>query len=214
MSCEQLRQGLNLDCVSVSKKYYQQVVLVNRADILNKRIVTSRIDIEENYDCYNRVFFNLIDSRSGFRFTINENSSSIFGTFEKTMIENIPQYNHSVNIVVLGVSEAIKCLFTQLDYSDYFAVCQYYDGTIEVFGFEFGLSTANYNYDPHNGSGGAVIKLNSLNDSLEDLPPLIYKSSRDTEQEDFDNNFQDVIFDINGDFNNDFNDDFNNQEII
>lgn len=211
MSCEQLRQGLNLDCVGVSKKYYQQVVLVNRADILNKRIVTSSIDIEGNYTCRNRVYFNLIGNRSGFRFSMNENASSIFATFDKTIVENTPQYNHAVNIVVLGVTEEIKCLFTQLDYSDYFAVAQYYDGTVEVFGFEFGLSTNNYAYDPHNGSGGAVLRLSSLNDSLEDLPPLIYRSTEGTDIEDFDNNFQDVIFDINGDFNSDFNNDFNNQ---
>lgn len=212
MSCEQLRQGLNLDCVGVSKKYYQQIVLINRADILNKRIVTSSVDIEGVYTCRNRVYFNLIDDRSGFRFSMNENSSSIFATFDKTVIESIPQYNHAVNIVILGVTEDIKCLITQLDYSDYFAAAQYYDGTVEIFGFEFGLSTNNYGYDPHNGSGGAVLRLSSLNDSLEDLPPLIYRSTEGTEIEDFNNNFQDVIFDINGDFNSDFNNDFNNQE--
>ena len=171
MTCEQLRQDLNLDCIGVSKKYYQQIVLVNRADILNKRIVTSSVDIEGIYNCANRVFFNLIDSRRGFRFSMNENSSSIFATFDKTMVENIPQYSHSVNIVILGVDEEIKCLLTQLDYSDYFAVAQYYDGTIEVFGFDFGLSTVNYTYDPQNSAGGAVIRLASLSDALEDNPP-------------------------------------------
>lgn len=211
MTCELLRQDLNLDCVSVSKKYYQQIVLVNRAYVLNKRIVTSSVDIDGVYTCRNRVYFNLIDSRRGFRFSMNENSSSIFATFDKTMVENIPQYSHSVNIVVLGVTEDIKCLLTQLDYSDYFAVAQHYDGTVEVFGFDFGLSTNNYSYDPQNTSGGAVIRLASLSDALEDNPPYVYRSTEGTEIEDFNNNFQDVIFDINGDFNSDFNNDFNNQ---
>lgn len=212
MICEKLRQDLDLSCLAVQKKYYQQIVLVNRADILNKRIVTSSVDIEGNYTCRNCVYFNLIDEMRGFRFSMNENSSAIFATFEKSVQENIPQYSHSVNIVILGVTEDIKCLFTQLDYSDYFAAAQYYDGTVEIFGFEFGLTSNNYSYDPHNGSGGAVLKLSSLNDSLEDLPPLIYRSTEGTEIADFDNNFQDVIFDINGDFNSDFSNDFNNQE--
>lgn len=212
MVCEQLRQDLNLDCVSISKKYYQQIVLINRADILNKRVMTSSIDIDGNYTCHNRVYFNLIDQRRGFRFSMNENSSAIFATFDKSIVENIPQYNHSVNIVVLGVTEEIKCLFTQLDYSDYFAVAQFYDGTVEVFGFDFGLTSNNYTYDPHNAGGGAILRLSSLSDALEDNPPYIYKNQNGTENEDFDNNFQDVIFDILGDFNSDFNNDFNNQE--
>lgn len=212
MSCESLRNGLDLTCGTFAKKYYQQVVLVNRADVQNKRIVTSSLDIDGNYTCRNRVYFNLKEGKSGFRFSLNENSSSIFANFEKSVQENIPQYNHSVNIVILGVTEDIKCLFTQLDYADYFAAAQYYDGTVEIFGFEFGLTSNNYSYDPHNGSGGAVLKLSSLNDSLEDLPPLIYRSTEGTEVADFDNNFQDVVFDINGDFNSDFSNDFNNQE--
>ena len=211
MSCESLRNGLDLTCGTFAKKYYQQVVLVNRADVQNKRIVTSSLDIDGNYTCRNRVYFNLKEGKSGFRFSLNENSSSIFANFDKSIVENIPQYLHTVSIVILGVSEQIKCLFTQLDYADYFAAVQFYDGTIEIFGFEFGLTSGNYGYDPHNNNGGSVIKLSSLSDSLEDTPPLNYKSTEGTEILDFDNNFQDVIFDINGDFNPDFNSDFNNQ---
>lgn len=211
MSCEGLRNGLDLTCGTFAKKYYQQVVLVNRADVQNKRIVTSSLDIDGNYTCSNRVYFNLKEGKSGFRFSLNENSSSIFANFDKSIVENIPQYLHAVSIVILGVSEQIKCLLTQLDYSDYFAAVQFYDGTIEIFGFEFGLTSVNYGYDPQNNNGGSVIKLSSLGDSLEDTPPLNYKSTEGTEILDFDNNFQDVIFDINGDFNPDFNSDFNNQ---
>lgn len=211
MACETLRRGLDLRCTSNYKKYFQKIVLVNRADILNKKIVTSFTNIEGEFFCRNRVFFNLKENLKGFAFEMNENASQIFATFEKSIVENIPQYLHSANIVVLGVTEDIKCLFTQLDYADYFAVAQFYDGTIEVFGFDYGLSTVNYTYDPHNSSGGAVLRLNSLSDALEDNPPYIYKSQSGSEQEDFDNNFEDVIFDILGDFNSDFNNDFNNQ---
>lgn len=212
MGCETLRAGFNASCIVPAKQYYQQVVLVNRADVLNKRIVTSRTSIADEYLCRHRVFFDLKPGKTGFRFTLNENASQIFGIAEKTTTEGIPQYSHSVNIVVLGVDEDIKCLLKQLDNSDYFAALQYYDGLVEVFGFEYGLTTSNYSYDPHNLSGGAIIKLNSLSGSLEDELPFIYKSGElNGENEDFNNNFADNVFDINGDFNSDFNNDFNNQ---
>ena len=212
MSCENLQQGMDLRCSTYSQKYYQQLVLINREDILNKRIVTSNTDIGGVYHCANRVFFNLKEDLKGFRFSMNENASAIFGNVDKSIVESIPQYSHGVSIVVMGVDEPTKCLLSQLDYGDYFAALQYYDNTIEIFGFEFGLSTINYNYDPHNSGGGAVIRLASLSDALEDNLPFVYKSTEGTEVSDFDNNFQNVIFDINGDFNSDFNNDFNNQE--
>lgn len=211
MSCEKIRSGLNLSCAPFASKYYQQLVLINRDDVLNKRIVTSTVDIEGVYHCANRVFFNLKEGLSGFRFTMGENASAIFGNVDKSVVESIPQYNHSVSVVLAGVNEPTKCLLSQLDYSDYFAALQYYDNTIEIFGFEFGLTSQNYNYDPHNSGGAVVIRLSSLNDALEDNLPFVYRSTQGTEVEDFDNNFEDVIFDINGDFNSDFNNDFNNQ---
>lgn len=211
MICEKLRSGLDLTCASIQKKYFQKIVLINRSDILNKRVVFSSVDINEVYTCANRVYFNLFEDKTGFAFETNENSAQIFATFEKSDVQNIPQYKHTVNILIAGVTEDMKCLFVQLDNADLFAVGKYYDGTIEVFGFEFGLETGGYTFDPHNSSGGAVIKLSSNSNSLEDLPPLIYKSTEGNELIDFDNNFGNVILDINGDFNSDFNNDFNNQ---
>ena len=211
MVCDKLRSGLDLNCIPIAKKYYQKIVLINRADVELKRIVTSYTDIEGVYTCANRVYFKLFEGLKGFAFKMNENSFSIFANFEKTDVENTPQYSHSASIVIAGVTEDIKCLLQQLDKGDYFAVAQFYDGTIEVFGFEYGLESGTYNYDPHNTSGGIVIKLSSTTDALEDFPPFIYKNQNGDEQTDFDNDFEDVIFDINGDFNDDFNNDFNNQ---
>lgn len=211
MVCDKLRRGLDLNCIPIAKKYYQKVVLINRSDILNKRIVTSYTDINGDYFCANRVYFKLFEGLKGFSFKMNENSFSIFANFEKSEVENNSQYNHSVNIVVAGVTEDIKCLLQQIDKGDYFGVAQFYDGTIEVFGFEYGLKSNGYVYDPHNSSGGTVLKLSSNTEALEDFPPFIYKNQEGNEQIDFDNDFEDVIFDINGDFNDDFNNDFNNQ---
>lgn len=211
MICEKIRNGLAADCGNFARKYYQQAVIVNREDILGKRIVVSSVDMEGIYTCRNRVYFNLAEDLKGYRFSLNENAESIFGFFDKTVIEGIPQYSHTVNIVAMGISEETKCALSQLDYGDYFAALQFYDGTVEIFGFEFGLSTQNYTFDPQNGGGGSVLKLQSLSDALEDAIPFIYASTEGTELEDFDNDFQNVIFDENGDFNSDFNNDFNNQ---
>lgn len=212
MICQKLRQGQNNDCATRNNKYYQQVVLVNREDLLNKRIFLSTVSIEDDYLCRHRVLFNLMEGSTGFRFSINENASSIFGNSEKTVQEGIPQYMHNVTIIVSGVDEATKCLLRQLDYADYFAALQFYDGTVEIFGFEYGLSTNSYTYDAMNGGGGSVIQLKSLSDSLENYHPFVYKSSIDgNEIVDFDNNFENIPFFENGDFNNDFNNDFDNE---
>lgn len=206
MSCEQLRNGLDLSCGNVIKNYYQQAVLVNRADVLNKQILTSTVSIEGVYECRYKVLFNLKEDLSGFLFSMTENGSTIFGTVEKSVVNGIPQYLHGVTINVLGVSQTVKCTLQQLDSADYFVALQLYDGTVEIYGFEFGMTTSNYTYDPQNANGGAIIKLVSLSEALEDELPFIYEGGAN----DFDNLFQDVVFTPHGDFNDDFNNDFNN----
>lgn len=206
MACEKLRNGLELSCGGVVKNYYQQVVLINREDVLNKQILTSTVSIEDVYECRYKVIFNLKPSLSGFRFSSSENGSTIFGVVEKLVVNGIPQYLHSVTINVLGVNELVKCTLQQLDYADYFCALQLYDGTVEIYGFEFGMTTENYTFDPQNSDGGAIIKLKSSNEALEDELPFIYKGGAS----DFDNLFKDIVFVPHGDFNDDFNNDFNN----
>jgi len=206
MSFEKLRSGLDLSCGNVVKNYYQQAVLVNREDVLNKLILTSTLSIEDIYSCRHSVIFNLKPDLSGFLFSMTENGSTIFGTVEKSVVNGIPQYSHSVTINVLGVNQNVKCTLKQLDSSDYFVAVQLYDGTVEIYGFEFGMTTANYTYDPQNAGGGAVIKLISMSDALEDELPFIYGGNNN----DFNNLFKNVIFVPRGDFNDDFNNDFNN----
>jgi len=206
MSCEKLRAGLDLSCGNIVKKYYQQAVLVNREDVLNKLILTSTVSIADVYDCRHKVSFNLKTGKTGFLFSASENSSSIFGVVEKSVVQGVPQYSHSVTILVLGVSQSVKCVLKQLDNADYFVVLQLYDGMVEVYGFEFGMTTDNYTFDPMNSDGGAIIKLKSLSDALEDELPFIYEGN----STDFDNLFGNVTFVPSGDFNNDFSNDFNN----
>lgn len=212
-NCERIKDGLDMSCGGFNKKYAQQVVIVNRSDVEFKVVYTPQTEITAKDVCRYRVYFKLLDGATGYRFTMNQNAAAIFGTAEKTVEEGIPQYMHVVNMALLGVSEENKCILSRLDYADYFAALQYGDGVIEVYGFDYGLSTADYVYDPANTGGGALLKLSSESDGLEDELPYIYVSSiPGNEILDFDNLFAENTFDVPGDFNDDFNNDFNNQE--
>lgn len=205
MACEKLRNGLKI-CDSGVKDYVQQVILINRNDVLNKQILTSTVSISDEYVCRYGIIFNLKPTLQGFSYSITENSSVIFGTFEKSENNKIPQYKHSVTVPIVGTSQVIKCLLKQIDNSDYFAALKLKDGTVEIYGFEFGLSNDDYTYDPQNADGGSILKLTSNNDALEDEMPFIYLGN----SIDFDNLFLDLPFVPNGDFNDDFSNDFNN----
>lgn len=206
MSCETINNGLDLSCGNIVKNYYQQAVLINRSDVLNKQILTGTTSIEGIYECRYKVIFNLKENLSGFLFSVTENSSTIFGTTEKSTTNNIPQYLHSVTINILGVDQKTKCTLKQLDNADYFVALQLYDGTVEIYGFEYGMTTSNYTYDSQNANGGAIIRLVSLSEALEDELPFIYGG----DSKDFDKLFKDIEFIPHGDFNDDFNNDFNN----
>lgn len=205
MSCEKLRNGLKI-CDSGVKNYEQSVVLINRADVLNSQILTSTVDVNDNYNCRYGIAFNLKPNLKGFSYSITENSDVIFGTYEMSRKENIPQYKHSVTLPIVGTSQSIKCILKQIDNSDYFAALRLKDGTIEIYGFEFGLTNDTYNYDVQNSDGGAILKLTSNSESFEDELPFIYLGN----SIDFDNLFLDLPFVPRGDFNDDFNNDFNN----
>lgn len=206
MSCIKLRQGQNSTCRTYARKYFQQVVLINKTDVEQHLILSPQNNQNDEYSCRYRIAFKLFEEKKGFRFTSNENGNNIFGTFSKSIKEGIPQYKHTIQLPIFGVSEENRCILEQLDNSDYFGVLQYYDGTVEVFGFENGITTADYDYDPANNAGGGIITLESNVD--EDDMPYVYFNSTGTEGDDFDNDFEDVVDLPEGDFNDDFNDDY------
>lgn len=205
MICEKLTNGQDSTCNLESVRYYQQAVIINRSDINQKTIQTSYKNIEGLNFCRHKVFFDLFLNKKGFKFQITENANSIFGTFSKTTKDGIVQYSHSVNVPVFGNNESLKCLLKQLDKGDFFIALQTNNGIVEVFGFEFGLSSSDYTYDPHNKGGGEILIFKSLSDALEDEPPFIYGGNSN----DFNIDFLNVDFAPLGDFNNDFDDDFN-----
>lgn len=198
-----LTQGQDSSCGGVfAKKYFQQLVLVNRKDILEYKIETTRVVLQNRH----RVKFRLKEGKTGYRFTYPENGVSIFATFEKTVQEGHNQYTHIIQLPIIGVKEDVKYLLRQLDNADYLAAIQFTDGTVEIYGFEYGLITDNYNYDVQNNEGGSILSLISDSEALEDDPPFIYASVIEgNEGLDFDNNFKDNLPVFMGDFNNDFN---------
>lgn len=209
MSCIKLRSEINNSCKTISRKYFQQVVLINKDDVQSFLIATPYSNINDEFFCRYRIAFKLKEGKKGFRFTSPEAGNSIFGFYNKTLKENIPQYNHSVQLSVFGIDEKTKCVLDQLDMAQYFAALQFYDGTVEVYGFEFGLKTEDYEYNPANNSGGTLLVLSSDEDALEDERPYVYVSGIDgNENNDFNNNFEDNPELPTGDFNNDFSDDF------
>lgn len=209
MSCFKLIKGQNSACDSYVRKYYQQVVLINKNDVDSFIILHPYPNAGETSrsGCRYSIAFQLKEKKKGIRYTATEKGNVINGFFSKREREGIPQYKHSVQIPLFGVSEDVKCQLHHLDFSEYFAVLQTYDNVIEVFGFENGLEPDDYEFNIQNG-GGAILLLTSREDSLEDMQPLVYRNSTGTEVDDFDNNFEYVPDFEEGDFNDDFNDDF------
>lgn len=204
--CLDLMKGFDLECDgAVYKKYYQNIVLVNRADVDQFYISSTATQ--------HRIYFNLNSGKTGYLFRSTENGGSINADFSKSTQKGINYYDHKLNIPVVGINENSKTLLKQLDKADYFAAIQFKDGTVEIYGFNFGLKTQNYSYQPQ-GSGGTTLDLVSKYKEYD--PPYVYVPSLDYNDTgydpqaeiDFNNLFADIPPIYGGDFNNDFNDDF------
>lgn len=194
MACKELLRGHDVSCEFPTRKYYQQLVLVNLDDV--NQVAYDISDVSHS------IVFNLVTGAKGFRYMGNENGSLYSASFSKTTKKGQPFYNHSVNLPVIGVSIETKLVLKELDLSNYFAAIQFKDGTIEIYGFENGLKTNDYTYETQNGLGGIGITLSSRYD--EEEIPYVYLGG----YENYDNEFMDIGALFGGDFNNDFNNDF------
>ena len=212
MSCARLFRGQDLSCGTFAKKYYQQVVLVDKSDVRDFVIastiplIDAGISTTSNYQ--HRIRFSLKPGKAGYLFRGQQNGNSFFATFSKEIDDNVPQYIHTVQLPIFGANESTKVLLKTLDLAKYFAAIQYMDGTVEIYGFENGLTTDDYDYDLQGNSGGSSITLISPESGMEDEPPFIYVPIGSTANDDFNNLFVDIP-DVNlGSFNSDFNSDF------
>lgn len=212
MSCLKLYRGQDISCLPIQKKYYQQVVLINKSDVANF-VIDSRTPQEEspfpNFSSFShRIRFSLKTDKEGFLFRGLPNGNGYYALFSKEIDENIPQYSHTIQLPIFGVSETTKLILKTLDVASYFAAIQYTDGTVEIYGFENGLTTDDYDYDPQNNGGGSFINLISPDNGMEDDPPYIYIPLIGNSSSDFDILFKNIP-DVNiGSFNSDFNADF------
>ena len=129
--------------------------------------------------------------KSGVQVKLPDNGSSIKGFFAKSKTDNgFVQYLHQVQILVAGASAETKCILDKLDRGRYVIAVQLSDGTVEIYGYENGLSTGDYAYDIQEGGGGSLIILQSDENAQEGTLPLVYKSNPvGTEDADFNEQF-------------------------
>jgi len=205
MGLRRILSGLDVSCQDIFYKYYQQIVLINREDVNTFFINTS--------ETTNRIAFNLKEGKTGYLFKSNDIGETLFGSFAKTERKRIPYYTHRVQVPIVGVSESTKVILRDLDLSDCFAAAMYRDGTVEIYGFNYGLKTVDYDYQAQGSFGGAPISMESRYQEY-DIPyvysPLFIDVAGSATQieQDFCNLFSNIPVIIAGDFNDDFNNDF------
>lgn len=186
--CGTLIAGQDNSCLTTTqRKFFQQAVLINRNDIDYTTAVKTLPTAEL---CSYNVAFSLKTGKTGYRFSANESGSAIKGWFDKSRGDNgNVEYMHQVQILVMNILESSKCILSALDLGN-FVVALQNGATVEIYGFDNGLSTADYTFDVSEGGGGALIALQSLENNPEGLLPLVYKATvLGGEIADFDDNF-------------------------
>ena len=188
--CGTLKNGQDASCIAPARRFYQQAVIINKSDIEPTSVVLS-VPTAEAPECLYNVQFSLKTGKTGLRFTGPESGSSYKGYFDKTNSDlGFSQYVHNAQILVVGSTEEAKCILDSLSKGKYVVVFQFTDGTVEVYGFQNGLTTGDFTYDVQEGGGGTAIVLSSLETAPENYVPLVYKSLVvDGENADFDSNF-------------------------
>lgn len=189
--CGTLKNGQDASCVAPARRFYQQAVVINLADIDQTTVVITTPTAEAP-DCAYNVEFSLKEGKTGFRFVGSEAGSTYKGYFDKTTSDlGYPQYKHNGQILVVGSTEESKCVLDSLSKGKYAIAYQFTDGTVEIYGFQNGLTTGDFTYDVQEGGGGTPIVLSSLDTAPENFVPLVYKSGTEGgETADFDANFE------------------------
>lgn len=191
--CAELKGGQDISCTSPLRRFYQQAVIINKSDIDTTTVeITAPTTGGGTPTCAYNVQFSLKTGKTGYMFKGSENGSVYKGYFDKATNETfgVPDYTHHVQILLVGVSEETKCYLDALDKGSYVVAMQFADGTVEMYGFQSGMTTEDYTYDPQEGGGGTPIILSSREISPEPRVPLVYKSQVEGgETADFDSLF-------------------------
>ena len=172
--CAELQDGFDLSCIrNLVKKYAQEAVIINYNDIDRAASTTSLVD---GVTCDYTVQLTLKAGKSGVRIKLPGSGNSIKGFTAKSKTDNgFVQYLHQVQILATGVTAAQKCILDKLDHGSYVIALQATDGTVEIYGFQNGLTTGDYTLDLVEGGGATLIPLQSDETAQEDFLPLVYK---------------------------------------
>lgn len=172
--CAELTGTIDYSCVrNFPKKYFQEAVIINLNDIDRAQSVVGNL---AGPTCDYTVQMVLKSLKKGIQVKLPETGNAIKGYTNKSKTDNgFVQYLHQVQFLMLGASKEAKCQLDKLDHGRYAVALQLTDGTVEIYGWENGLSTADYTYDIAEGGGGSLIVLQSDETAQESMLPLVYK---------------------------------------
>lgn len=187
--CAELTGAIDFSCArNFPKKYFQEAVIINLNDIDREDSVVGNL---AGPTCDYTVQMVLKSLKKGIQVKLPETGNAIKGFTGKSKTDNgFVQYLHQVQFLMLGASAEAKCQMDKLDHGRFAVALQLTDGTVEIYGWENGLSTADYTYDIAEGGGGSLIVLQSDETAQESMLPLVYKPQ------------------VGGDANADFNEQF------
>lgn len=188
--CGTISKGQDNSCKNVPSRYFQQMVIMNMSDFDEIQINDSDVAGV----CTRNVEFTLKEGATGYRISLPDNGSAIYGTFDSTTNDfGFANFIHRVNVALTDASEEDKCMLENL-VKGRFVVALQRGQIVEVYGIQNGLSAEDFTSDPQNNSGFVAIALASKENSPEQHIPLVYKSSvPGQEVEDFDSNFENVV---------------------
>lgn len=172
--CDELTGKIDYSCNrNYAKKYYQEAVFINHNDIDKEGSV---VGSSTSTTCDYTVQMILKSLKKGVQVKLPETGNAIKGYTNKSKTDNgLVQYLHQVQFLMLGASTEAKCQMDKLDHGRYAVALQLRDGTIEIYGWDEGLTTGDYTYDIAAGGGGSLIVLQSDDDAQESMLPLVYK---------------------------------------
>lgn len=186
--CAKLVNGHDVTCIEPVRKYYQQAVIINKADINTYTVTKPDASVPS---CDYKVNLTLKSGTTGYLFQGPEAGSNFYGSFDKSRSDlGFAQYKHNVQVLITGVSQDVKCILDSFDKGEFVVALQLKDGTVEFYGLVNGLTTGDYTYNVQEGGGGTPIMLSSDENAPEALLPLVYESAiPGSETADFDSLF-------------------------
>lgn len=190
--CAELDGVVDLSCIrTLVKKYFQEIVIINFNDIDRTASVINQAGALCDYS----VSMVLKAGKKGVMLKLPENGNTIRGSYAKSTSDlGFIQYLQTVQILIAGVTKEIKCILDKLDRGRYVVAAQLADGTVEIYGYENGLTTGDYTFDLVEGGGGAKIPLQSKDAEQESMLPLIYKPAvPGSENADFNEQFSQIV---------------------